>query len=112
METSIGQRLKERRIELGITQKEVEKYTSLSSGNISCIENNQYKPSAEALIKLSEIYDCSTDWILKGSAKDQSMFLVSKKDEIELIENYRKLIDKDKKEILHLINYKVDNKDI
>lgn len=112
MKSSIGQRLKERRLELGITQKEVEKYTSLSSGNISCIENNQYKPSAEALIKLSEIYDCSTDWILKGSEKDQNMFVVRTKDEVNLIENYRKLIEKDKKEILHLINYKIDNKNI
>ena len=34
--------------------------------NLSIIENDKTKPSADALIVLSELYEVSADWILKG----------------------------------------------
>ena len=55
MENMIGQRIKERRKELKITQTQIQQETSISSGNLSCIENGKYLPSAVALLELSKI---------------------------------------------------------
>ena len=64
MNESIGVRLKHRRNELGITLAQISGQTSISSGNLSCIENGKYLPSAVALIELSKVLQCSIDWIL------------------------------------------------
>lgn len=66
MSNMIGQRIKERRKELKITQTQIQKTTSISSGSLSCIESGKYLPSAVALMELSQILDCSVDWILTG----------------------------------------------
>lgn len=68
MENSIGQRIKERRKELKITQTKIQQETSISSGNLSSIENGKYLPSAVALLELSKILNCSVDWILTGKS--------------------------------------------
>lgn len=69
MDNMIGQRIKERRKELHITQTQIQEQTSVTSGNLSCIENGKYLPSAIALIELSRVLDCSVDWILTGESK-------------------------------------------
>lgn len=62
----IGNRIKTRRKELKLTQKDIYKSTGISTGNISDIENGISLPSASALVHLSAILDCSIDWILTG----------------------------------------------
>lgn len=68
MDNMIGQRIKDRRKELRITQTQIQNQTSVSSGNLSCIENGKYLPSAIALLELSRVLDCSVDWILTGKS--------------------------------------------
>lgn len=68
MDNMIGQRIKNRRKELGITQTQIQNQTSISSGNLSCIENGKYLPSSVALLELSRVLDCSIDWILTGKS--------------------------------------------
>ena len=84
MDNSIGQRIKERRKELKITQTRIQQETSISSGNLSSIENGKYLPSAIALLELSKILNCSVDWILTGK---------SSKSEICMVPNDRLLLD-------------------
>lgn len=84
MENIIGQRIKERRKELKITQTKIQQETSISSGNLSSIENGKYLPSAIALLELSKILNCSVDWILTGE---------SSKSEISINNNDRMLLD-------------------
>lgn len=62
----IAHRLKEARQAKGLKIRQVEELTGLKNGNISCWENGKYLPSALALASLSNIYDVSVDWILKG----------------------------------------------
>jgi transcriptional regulator with XRE-family HTH domain len=69
MDTNIGQRIKKRRKELHITQTQIQEQTSISPGNLSCIENGKYLPSAIALTELSKVLNCSVDWILTGEQK-------------------------------------------
>lgn len=58
-------RIKQLREENNITQEELAKKLNLSSkGIVSMYEKEDRKPSLEILIKLSEIFNCSIDYIL------------------------------------------------
>ena len=107
MENMIGQRIKERRKELKITQTQIQQETSISSGNLSCIENGKYLPSAIALLELSKILDCSVDWLLTGksSISDNSIFLDT--EEKELLNGFRELPEDDRAELLCLMQMKL-----
>lgn len=69
---TIGTRLRFIRESKNLTIPQVSEKTGISKGNISIIENDKTKPSADALMKLSKIYGVTTDWILFGdvSPKD------------------------------------------
>lgn len=107
MENMIGQRIKERRKELKITQTQIQQETSISSGNLSCIENGKYLPSAVALLELSKILDCSVDWLLTGksSISNNSIFLDT--EEKELLNGFRELPEDDREELLCLMQMKL-----
>lgn len=107
MENMIGQRIKERRKELKITQTQIQQETSISSGNLSCIENGKYLPSAIALLELSKILDCSVDWLLTGKSliSDNSIFLDT--EEKELLNGFRELPEDDRAELLCLMQMKL-----
>lgn len=105
MDNNIGQRIKERRKSLHITQTQIQEHTSISSGNLSCIENGKYLPSAVALIELSDILDCSVDWILTGK---QPFCEVVNEKETKLINLFRDLPPSDQDEIIAFINIKLD----
>ncbi len=61
-------RIKELREENNITQEELAKKLKLSSkGIVSMYEKEDRKPSLEVLVKLSEIFNCSIDYILGKS---------------------------------------------
>lgn len=58
-------RIKQLREENYITQEELAKKLHLSSkGIVSMYEKEERKPSLEVLVKLSEIFNCSIDYIL------------------------------------------------
>ncbi len=57
-------RIKILREENHITQEELAEKLTLSKGIISLYEKEERKPSLEVLVKLSEIFDCSIDYIL------------------------------------------------
>lgn len=68
---TIGQRLRSLRIAHNLTIPDVNQKTGISKGNLSAIETDKNKPSANALIELSQLYGVSADWILFGDrAKD------------------------------------------
>ena len=57
-------RIKKLREENGITQEDLAKRLDMSKGIISLYEKDERKPSLEVLVKLSEIFDCSIDYLL------------------------------------------------
>lgn len=107
MDNMIGQRIKERRKELKITQTQIQQETSISSGNLSCIENGKYLPSAVALLELSKILDCSIDWILTGKSSISENSLILDNKETELLNGFRELSEDDKEELLGLLHLKL-----
>lgn len=102
MET-VGFRLRALRKKLNLTQKDLEKMTGISSGNISSYEADRFLPSAQALIGLSEALDCSADYILTGKITSDSLGA----GEMELLEQYRLLPDEEKEEVLCIIQMKM-----
>ncbi|MBP2097433.1 helix-turn-helix domain-containing protein [Enterococcus rivorum] len=66
----VGQRLKERRNELHLTQDFVAEKLGITRQTISNWENGRSYPDIERIIRLSELYNLSLDELLKG---DQEM---------------------------------------
>lgn len=64
----IGERIKKRRVELGLTQTYIKETTGISSGNMSDIERGNRFPSIPTLIQLCSILNCTSDYILTGSS--------------------------------------------
>lgn len=87
---TIGARIRERRNELGLRQTVIREKTGISSGNLSEIENGNRTPSMATLYRLSEILDCSIDWMVKGedsSEKKIPAFSLSE-EESQLLRYY------------------------
>lgn len=106
MDNQIGQRIKERRKELKITQSKIQNETSISSGNLSCIENGKYLPSATALLELSQILECSIDWILTGESNYINNSEILDIKEKEFLSGFRELTIDDQDEIIEIIHMK------
>lgn len=82
-------RIKLLREENNITQEELAKKLNLSSkGIVSMYEKEDRKPSLEVLIKLSEIFNCSIDYIL---CKTNQRNLHLKNDKLFLAPVYGKI---------------------
>lgn len=64
--TEIGERIKKRRIELGLTQTDIKEATGISSGNMSDVERGNRFPSIPTLIQLCSVLNCTSDYILTG----------------------------------------------
>ena len=93
----IGQKIKERRHSLGITQESVANKLDVNPSHISNIECGRANPSLTALVKIANILECSVDYFISGEYTfilDQS----SKKTLDDKIMNKLKYCDLDTKE--------------
>lgn len=66
----VGKRIKNRRLELNLTQSDIKQKTGISTGNLSDIERGRSAPSASALCELSDVLECSVDYILFGRSRN------------------------------------------
>lgn len=108
----IGKRIKERRKELHLTQTDIKSAVGISSGNISDIENGNRTPAASTLVLLSQILQCSIDWMLTGVSpiKEENNYSISEElsdNDQKLISSFHDLDERDQREILAIISYKL-----
>ena len=61
---AIGQKIKERRTSLGITQDYIANLLNVNPSHISNIERGRANPSLTALVKIANILQCSVDYFL------------------------------------------------
>lgn len=61
----IGQKLKEKRIALGLSQEDLAKAVGVSRQTVSSWENNRSYPDIGSILKLSDLYGASLDELLK-----------------------------------------------
>ena len=71
----LADRLKELRQKLNLSQKDVATYLDLSPSIISGYETGERTPSASIIIRLADLYHCSTDYILGKSDIDTSAYI-------------------------------------
>jgi transcriptional regulator with XRE-family HTH domain len=67
---SVGERLRMLRNARNLTIPQVAKLTGMGKGSLSDLENNKNSPGKINLVRLSEFYGVSADWILFGDQVD------------------------------------------
>lgn len=101
MTKTFAQRLKERRKELGLTQKDVGKRAGVTHASISQWEKEGSAPSSENLFALSKALKCDPAWLLEGREENEPPAAASQRDlddrEIELLELFA-FLDEDSKQ--------------
>lgn len=99
-------RIKQLREENSITQEELAKKLNLASkGIVSMYEKEGRKPSLEILVKLSEIFNCSIDYLLgKSDIKNPEENKQSQIPEIRQIERGAKnMSQKDREKMVNMV---------
>lgn len=96
----IGNKFQEYRLKNNLTQNQVAEITGLEPRHISQIERGLSKGSIDTLLKLCNAYKITPDIILYDLL-DEDL----KKNVSIYAENFKKLNQKDKKSILHFIDY-------
>ena len=110
---SIGNRIKNRRKELHLTQTDIKSTCGISSGALSEMENGNRTPSIILFHSLSQALECSMDWLATGESPDSDMSFHSgsgaleTESEVELLNGFRQLDLDDREEILTLLNLKL-----
>jgi len=84
----MGERLRERRLQLNMTQQQVCDKLCIMQTHYSRIETGKIGISIDMLLKLCEILEVSTDYILLGK--------ISNGNESLLVQYYNKLTEKQK----------------
>ena len=89
-----GSRLKELRIQAGLTQKQLAEQIGVTKSVVSFYELRERTPSPEVLIKLSTVFHVSTDYLL-GIERGRNLDISGLDEEDEkivrlLIETLRK----------------------
>ena len=60
----LGSKIKELRIEKGMTQKRLAKHIHVSPATLSCYENNRYEPPLYLLCEIADFFGVPTDYLL------------------------------------------------
>lgn len=116
----IGNRIRCRRKELGLTINDISAETKISKGNLSTLETGKSLPTSNALILLSKALRCSTDWILTGEVPniDTTLHKSDIADHTSELSDYEELIifmirdlsDDDKKDVKQYIKSKLNHR--
>ncbi len=83
MVMGLPERLREMRTKLELSQRDVARILELSPSVVSAYENGERTPSTEILLRLSNIYKCSTDFLL-GKVEEKPATVVDVTDLTDL----------------------------
>lgn len=93
----IGQRIKTERTKLSLYQDQLAKILGVERPTISQIESGRNFPSVETLLKLSEVFKVSTDWILTGNTTSFDIEKIEDQEDREFIKTLNILLINNKK---------------
>lgn len=68
----LPERLKDMRTKLRLSQREVANILEISPSVISAYESGERTPSVEILLRLSDLYQCNTDYLLGRTVEKPS----------------------------------------
>ena len=97
MAETIGERLKRIRLEHNFTQKQIADYLGFKQGQIAKLESNERTLKSDSLIKLSNLYRCSPEYIILGIGEYSKTNLAFRSNEknlsLEDIAEMNRIID-------------------
>ncbi|MCM1269308.1 MAG: helix-turn-helix domain-containing protein [Ruminococcus flavefaciens] len=97
-----GTTLKELRQSAGLTQKQLAEKLWLSKATVSYYEQSLRYPSPEILVKLSNVFHVSTDYLLGIEDKKQTLDVTGLPDEdIKFLEDAVSLLRKKNQDLDH-----------
>ncbi len=99
----LNERIKTLRKERNWSQAELAEKIGADGRQISRYENGKITPSVETIVKIAQIFDVSTDYLLKENSPKKS-FVFENKDLQKLIESFQKISDEDKKCLTYIID--------
>lgn len=67
----ISDRIKKKRLELGLNQRDFAKKLKLTAPSVSQWERGVTEPKGQNLINLCRLFNCSPEWLLKGKEKTE-----------------------------------------
>jgi transcriptional regulator with XRE-family HTH domain len=70
---TVGDRVREIRDEMRLTQDRLAELTGLSKGFLSDVENNKRNIGAQNLLKIANVLGASVDYLLRGEVADVSV---------------------------------------
>ncbi|WGL95987.1 helix-turn-helix domain-containing protein [Arsenophonus nasoniae] len=103
---SIGERIKLRRKEFGLTQKQLGKKVGVSHVAISQWEKEETEPNGDNLLSLADALMCSPEYIIRGTSKsepaqnDNYKYNKLTKTEENLLDMFNALTEEKQKEYL------------
>jgi transcriptional regulator with XRE-family HTH domain len=101
---SVGERIKNRRIELGISQTQLAKKASLTSASISQFESGSRKPSFDVISKLALALEINTDYLL-GNNHEKGKSVTIEPEYAEIISIIKELSEENKKLLLDFLEF-------
>lgn len=107
---SVGQRIKERRMQLGFKQTDLYNMCGITSGALSNIENGLRTPSAIIFHSIAEALECDMNYLMTGESFNQENTKICHSEETpedaQLLEQFHALDEEDQEEILMMIQLK------
>lgn len=108
----INERIKQLRQEKGMSRSDLAKAINCSTRSISGIETGEYNPTYIQLKEISDYFNVSIDWLVKGiekesiSTKEQEIIQLVRKDS-DIKETLLKFLDAKKKTIYNVMNHEL-----
>ena len=101
---SIGNRIKHKRKELNMTQKELSDMTGIPTTTISDYEKDKYEPNATNILKISDVIKCKISWLVTGKIENFNISTT----ELDIISMFGTLDERDKEDILDILKMKYE----
>lgn len=78
---NIGERIKRKRLALGLEQQKLAELIGLKKTTMSQIESGRCKPSLDGITRIASVLNCTTDYLING--EDQNLVLTELIDAFE-----------------------------
>lgn len=79
----IGDKIRERRLELGMTQSQIAELTGIKKNTISNYENNVSAPNENNIFKLMEVLKCDANYLFEWDRIEEFQLTVDEKIHIK-----------------------------
>lgn len=103
----LGSKIKELRIENGMSQKKLAKILHVSNGTLSSYENNRYEPPLHLLCEIADLFEVPTDYLLGRTRFHHSLHILNDKinDDFTVGHLMNKIISLDVQNQEEVLNY-------